>query len=203
MEAHIETKQYREELDKRLFISIFLAAILIISGCTSSRQDSKQTYEDADINHDIFSIIINNTLVSLKGWERESKLELLLGKPVSQEIEELKGDGFTGSSLKKVTYDGLEMELFAPPIINNEKQKFWIMTMKLTKENYQTSKGIGVGSTVEEVKNAYQGIEIALDGRTDPNNCAYEIENEPEYNYLRFEVIEGVVREVRIYHLIP
>jgi hypothetical protein len=207
-------------MEKRFLISIILVAIFIISGCTASEQEdngnlskdgtsegaiviSEQTNENTSSSNDVFSIIINNTLVSLLDLEHETNLELLLGKPISQDIENLTGDGFTGSSSKKLTYDGLEMELFAAPPLNNGEQEFGIMTIKLTNEDYQTSKGIGIGSKVEEVQNAYQGIEIALDGRTDPNNCMYEIKNVLEYNYLRFEVNEGAVSEVRVYHLIP
>jgi hypothetical protein len=207
-------------MEKRFLISIFLVAIFIISGCTASEQEDKgnlskdgtsegatviseQTNENTTSSNDVFSIIINNTVLSLLDLEHETNLELLLGKPISQDIENLTGDGFTGSFKKKLTYDGLEMELFAAPPLNNVEQEFGIMTIKLTNENYQTSKGIGIGSKVEEVQRAYQGIKIALDGRTDPNNCMYEIKNELEYNYLRFEVNEGAVSEVRVYHLIP
>ena len=60
-----------------------------------------------------------------------------------------------------------------------------------------------VGNAVGEVKKAYPGIEIALDGRTDPNNCAYVVKDEEQNNYLQFEVTEGLVSGMKIYHLIP
>lgn len=150
----------------------------------------------------VFALDINGRLISLREMDYEVDLEKVLGNPVSQNVEEL-GDGadtLTGSFIKILKYDGLRIELFSP---KQDGKDFWIMTMDIFKKGYKTSRGIEVGNTVEEVKNAYPSIEIALDGRTDPNNCAYVIRNEEQYNYLQFEVQDGMVSGIKIFHLIP
>lgn len=128
-------------------------------------------------------------------------LEEVLGTPISQDIEELDNgaDTHTGSLMKRIKYDGLQLELFSPK--DNSKQ-FWIMAMEITKAGYKTSRGTEIGHTVKEVTDAYPDIQIAPDGRTDANNCAYEIKNEDQSSLVRLEVKEGLVSEMKIYHLV-
>jgi hypothetical protein len=205
---------------------ILVLTLFMMTSCSSNQEKNKSTIEvtsdttntttpeknantttpeknaNNTVQHNVdeFSLKINNTLISLHDWDNQINLEEVLGKPISQNIQELKGDSFTGSFLKKIKYDGLEIELFSP---KDDGKKFWIMTMISTKEGYPTSKGIEVGSTVKEIKEAYPGINITEDGRTDPNNCAYEIKNEQEYNHMQFEVKDGVLVQIKIFHLIP
>lgn len=71
------------------------------------------------------------------------------------------------------------------------------------KKDYRTPEGIEVGSTLEEVKTAYPDIKMTLDGRTDPENGAYEIQDEMRLNFLQFEVKGGLVSEIKFYSLLP
>jgi len=135
---------------------------------------SEQTTEN-DTPSD-FTLKIHDAFVTLHSWDNEINLEEILGTPVTQNVEELQNaDTYTGSLFKRLEYDGLQMELFSP---KGNGESFWIMSMKVTKEGYHTSRGIEVGSNIDEVKNAYPGIEMALDGRTDPNNAAYMMGDE-------------------------
>jgi hypothetical protein len=167
----------------------------------SNEQTNEQTIGKEEINN--FALSINDTFINLRDWDYEANIEELLGAPISQEIEEIEGAGqLTGSFIKKIEYDGLQFELFSP--MQNGKD-FWIMTMETSKKGYKTSKGIEIGNTVDEIKDAYPNISIALDGRTDPNNCAYALNNEDsmDYSYLQFEVKDGLVSLMKIFYLIP
>lgn len=154
-----------------------------------------------DAATDDFALRVNDTFIHLKDWDYEVNLEEVLGTPISQDIEELGNgaDTHTGSLMKRIKYDGLQLELFSPK--DNSKQ-FWIMAMEITKAGYKTSRGTEIGHTVKEVTDAYPDIQIAPDGRIDANNCAYEIKNEDQSSFLRLEVKEGLVNEMKIYHMV-
>jgi|GEM_PF-5722888 len=161
-------------------------------------------YDEAEYASELFGLVVRGGgEVRLRSFEEEARPADVLGRPLRETVEELKGDGFTGSRLKRSVYDGLELELFAPPPQDKEAPRYWIMTMTASGAAYTTTAGIGPGSGVEELKAAYPEIPVALDGRTDPDNCAYVLEDEGDYNTLRFEVEQGKVKEVRVYHSIP
>lgn len=209
---------------KNILVIIMVFIIVVITGCTTNEHNqnannsngnisietpketsedekpTEQTPENSPTND--FSLSVKNTIINLHDWDNEVKLEDVLGNPVSQNVEKLGNgaDTHTGAFIKKLEYNGLRIELFSP---KQNGKDFWIISMEVSKEGYKTSRGIEIGNTVEEVKNAYPDIEIALDGRTDPNNCAYEIRDEEQYNYLQLEVKEGLVSGIKIYHLIP
>jgi hypothetical protein len=149
-----------------------------------------------------FSIRVNDHFLSLKEWDHEVNLEAVLGNPKYENVQVLgdEADTHKGSYIKTLEYDGLQMTLFSP---EQNGKNFWILSMDVTDESYSSSKGIGLGNTVQEVKEAYSYITMAKDGRTDPNNCAYEISDEQDYNYLQFEVADGKVKAIKIFHLIP
>ncbi|MCC3374531.1 hypothetical protein [Cohnella sp. REN36] len=147
-----------------------------------------------------FSLSLGDQVVSLK--DRESKIDLasLLGPPVSEETKDLQGDGFTGSKVKTVRYPGLEIEMFAPP---GETPQYWLMTMTVTSDAYRTPAGVQIGDRLSDLQAVYPDIQLALDGRTDPMNGAYQIADDRQYNYVQFEVADGILTQIRIFHLIP
>jgi len=160
---------------------------------------SEQIPENSTSND--FSLRINDAYITLHDWDNKVNLEEILGTPVTQNIEELENaDTHTGSFIKRLEYDGLQIELFSP---KQNGETFWVMSIKVFKEGYKTSKGIEIGNTMEEVKTAYPGIEMALDGRTDPKNAAYKINDEMQNDYLQFEVKDGLVSEINIFSLLP
>ncbi|MFD1957416.1 hypothetical protein ACFSL6_25415 [Paenibacillus thailandensis] len=170
---------------------------------TAAVQEESPSSEPASENGapSDFSLSVNNAVLSLHVWDNEIDLEQTLGAPITQNVEQLENaDTHTGSFIKKLEYDGLHMELFSP---KQNGKTFWIMSMLLSKEGYKTAKGIEVGSTLEEVKTAYPGIEMAPDGRTDPDNAAYAISNEAQTDHLQFEVKEGLVSEIKIFSQLP
>jgi hypothetical protein len=148
-----------------------------------------------------YAVDANGTFLALQDWSDEVDLEKILGSPKSDQIDILtNADTLNGSRTKYITYDGLDIELFSP---SQEEDRFWILSMKLTKDRYSTSRGISVGDSVSDLKAAYPGIQLAPDGRTDENNGAYLMSDENRFNRLWFEVAEGEISEIRIYHEIP
>ena len=196
----------------------FLLIILILSGCKSivnnqaneseSHKDEiieietspSQTSTPAPVESNEFSVIFDNKFISLRAWDKDNYITDTLGKPLEETIEVLgsSADTHAGSSLKTLKYNGLTLKLFSP---KSNGKEFWLLSMTITDNKYQTFRGITIGSTVPEIKQAYENVIQALDGRTDANNCAYTI-NDLE-QYIWFEVDSGVVKEIKIYIEIP
>lgn len=172
---------------------------------TNSLPITKDTENSKDVNSPAdeesipdFSIKIKDKYISLK--ERYNNLSDVLGTPISEEIEVLGSgsDTFSGSRIKTSTYDGLVIEEFSPEKEGNDN--FWILSMTITKENYSTEKDLTIGDNLEKLKEIYEGIEILKDGRTDPNNCAYIMGNNTDNNFIVFQVKDGSINEIKIYH---
>lgn len=207
---------------KRIMITlIFIILTSAFTGCTVaepnpdqnaistneniSEETPKETNEDNTEqsidgnNTNDYSLIINNSVITLKDWDNKVDLQKILGEPISQNIEELSSEADTlkGSYIKTLKYDGLQIKLFSP---EENGKDFWIMEMAVSKKDYKTSKGVEIGDKIKKVKNFYPDLEIALDGRNDPNNCAYVLNHE-QVEYLQFEVKEGLVHEIKILYV--
>ena len=78
-----------------------------------------------------------------------------------------------------------------------------VMEINVTGGDYTTYGGIGIGDSLEELIVIYPTISKVEDGRTDEDNSAYEISDMESYNYLRFEVTESAVSQIRLYHMMP
>lgn len=164
------------------------------SGTTGQQDQQNGTGE--------YSLMADNQPITLKSWYKEADLSALLGKLVSENNEVLgsTADTYSGSHIKTLKYEGLVVKLFSP---KDNGKDFWLMSMDLTSSKLQTPGGITVGSTLAQLKEAYKGIEIFPDGRTDVNNCAYEFSVREEYKYMIFEVEKGIVKEIKLYAELP
>lgn len=152
--------------------------------------------------NDEYSLVADNRPMTLKSWYKEADLSALLGKLVSENNEVLgsTADTYSGSHIKTLKYEGIVAKLFSP---KDNGKEFWLMSMDSTSPKLQTPRGITVGSTLAQLKDAYKGIEIFKDGRTDANNCAYEFSVREEYKYIIFEVEKGMVKEIKLYVELP
>lgn len=139
--------------------------------------------------------------LKLQDWDNVVDLYDLLGEPLSEQTEQLgpNADTHNGSWVKHLKYAGIDLRLFSP---KQNGQSFWLMNMTLTTDAYASSLGIRVGDTVQALQEAYPTIAIANDGRTDPDNCAYELNDGQLVRRLIFEVADGKIAEVRIEYLI-
>lgn len=149
-----------------------------------------------------YSINFGNKFISLGQFGETSYFLDILGKPISEESEVLGpgADTFTGSYIKRLKYDGFDITLMSP---KDDGQKYFILDVKTTNPEYKTKRGIKVGDSIKELKNSYSNISVAKDGRTDENNCAYELKDEYSVDYLRFEVKNGVIAEINLYSELP
>lgn len=145
-----------------------------------------------------FAMKTGDHTLALMSWDDEIDLRSLLGEPVNEKIEELKGDGFTGCLLKTLTYDGLELELFSPN--NPARQAYWVMTMRIWSADFATAQNITIGDSRQKLAETYPNLHT---NDTNPDNAEYELADQDAYKYIRFNVKDGKVAEIRIFHLIP
>lgn len=143
-----------------------------------------------------FAVRIGNSSIALRDKEIEVNLDELLGAPISEETTVLgeNADTLAGSHVKTLKYDGLELQLFSP---EQDQEQFWIQSMTISNESYSTSKEVTINDSLDQLTAAYPTIEMAKDGRTDPNNCAY-VMTEP-VQFLFFEVNDGIIKEIKLY----
>ena len=148
-----------------------------------------------------YSLISDRGQLSLRNWYDQAELSAVLGEPVAETNEVLgrEADTHAGSHLKTLKYEGLVVQMFSP---RDNGKDFWLMSMDLTSPKLQTTRGITVGSPLTELKEAYTGLEMVPDGRSDPNNCAYWI-NRVRYEYMTFEVEKGIIKEIKLYVELP
>ncbi len=151
---------------------------------------------------DEYSLLAGNRPITIKSWYKEADLSALLGKLVSETDEVLgsTADTYSGSYIKTLKYEGLVAKLFSP---KDNGKEFWLMAVDLTSSKLQTPRGITVGSTLAQLKEAYKGIEIIPDGRTDVNNCAYRVGGAAEYKNITFEMEKGIVKGIKLFIELP
>jgi hypothetical protein len=144
-----------------------------------------------------YSFMYNNRNVPLLEWDDKININEILGEPLSEKTEVLGNgsDTLTGSFVKKIEYEGLKLTLFSP---KQNGKTFWIFSIEITSPKYMTARGVKIGDNIDKLKQIYPDIDIAKDGRTDVNNCAYDITSDM-YSFLRFEVKDGVIKEIKIY----
>lgn len=160
--------------------------------------DNDRKNNDTQNNIDEFSIVMDGNTLAAGEWENQSSLLKTLGKPVSEKIETLGqgSDTYEGSFEKNTKYSDIEVISFSP---KDNGKTFWVMEAKTTSSKYATKQGIKVGDNISILKKSYPNISIALDGRTDTDNCAYELkDSEPSLKKLLFEVKNGKIIEIKI-----
>lgn len=137
--------------------------------------------------------IIKGGEIPLHNWINEINLDEILGKPITEELRELKGDGFSGSFIKELTYDGIELTLFSP-----NGDSFWVMEMNIHSQQFKTFRGIKVGDDIEALMEAYPNVSLALDGTSQENNGVYQIFLSE--NSLNFKVENGQITSISHQH---
>lgn len=149
-----------------------------------------------------FTLWKGSNSISLYDQEDDEKLSDMLGKPGSETVEQLgpDADTYNGSFVKELSYDGIKLLLFAAEA---GEKAYWIYDIAVTGEAFLTAKGIGVGSSLSELKEQYPFISMAKDGREDENNCAYEINRDYGCSYLTFEIKDGKVDGIDMFVSFP
>ena len=140
-----------------------------------------------------FSVFLNDKYITLEDWDKDNYIISIFGKPNKESVEVLGAgaDIFVGSKIKTLEYEGLTIKLFIG------KDYFWIVRVEITDKMYETYRGMSVGKSVNDLKEKYDNVTQALDGRTDVNNCGYTINDQDRFIW--FEVENGVIKAIKYY----
>lgn len=173
---------------------------------SGGNSEAGQAAENFDFT--VFGIKIGQQEIHLRDKQNKEAFVSWLGEPLKEENIEQAGDGFTGSVVKKLIYEGITVDLFAPPPDEGKEPNYWVLGVTTSSEQFKTTRDIAVGNTIEELLKAYPEAEIAKDGRVDessdqiPAQYAYQVRHGIE-NELRFEIDNGQIVEIRLMYWIP
>ena len=204
---------------KSKIIILLLISMLATTGCGKSEElkpnednisNSPVSIEDKDgvekSNPPIqelddmseFSFLIEDRKVTLMDWDDEVNLGDLFGKPKLELTEQLgaESDTFSGAYIKELKFSGIDLKLFSP---KDNGKSFYILSMEVRDPKYQTIRGVRVGDALEALNKNYPEITPIPDGREDKNNRGYRLE-QGAYNYIAFEVKDGFIIKISIYH---
>jgi hypothetical protein len=145
----------------------------------------------------LYAIQLRDTIkLSLQQWDSTIDLRSYLGKPRKQKIRKLdeNSDTFSGSFIKDIVYEGLELQLFSPP---QNGKTFWVQEIILTSDKYKTPKGITMGDEWQKVKNAYPGLK-KFPGE---NKNMYYVADEGYEKSIEMEFEKNRLTKLRMYYM--
>lgn len=162
--------------------------------------DGGEAAENGDMSDPEFSFLIGSLSLTLRQHDVDDDLAALIQlDKISDETEELGpgNDTFTGSFVRTVTYDGLELRLFAP---KDDPDNFWIMQMTATSNLVETFRFVRVGDSAATLTEKYpeavqweEGRYIYYDEQAD----------DPLLNELVFSVDGGVITRIGLNFYLP
>jgi hypothetical protein len=198
----------------KLFFTLVVSVCLVLLLTTGCTTDKSSTPSPADVPEvsptpgiaeevesiSEFSVVTATENISLQDWDNEVDIGFL-GTPDSEEVRVLDqtSDTFSGSHVKKLKYDGLELELFSP---KDNGKSFWVKEILITGSEFSSPRGINISAGLEELTKKYPEIKQVPDGRTDLENSAY-IYTDDGFSNMLFEVKDGKVDTIRIYQELP
>lgn len=159
---------------------------------TSTHKEVKSEIIEQQSAND-FSIFMDEKYLTLKDFDKDNYITNVLGKPIKESLELLgKGaDTYEGSSIKTLEYKGLTIKLFSG------QDYYWITRIEIVDKKYKTFRGLTVGMSLNDLKSKYKNITLALDGRTDVNNCGYTFNDGVQFMW--FEVKSGIIKKIKYY----
>lgn len=168
---------------------------------TAEKPTPSEAQPEETVSADVeFSFKAGNISLTLRERDLDAKLKQLPFSLVSDYTEVL-GDGsdtFTGSFLRTLTYDGVELTLFAPK--DNEKN-FWLMQMTTTIPDVQSYRGIKVGDSLETFLLQYPDAEKA--DTEDPEKYIYTGAGDDSYTELSFIISDNTVTQISLAFYLP
>lgn len=148
-----------------------------------------------DADRSPLALQIGESLIAIGDWDDKVDLAALLGTPADERVIQLENaDTHTGSFMKQLAYDGLEIDLFSP---EHNGETFWILEMRISKEGIPTSRGIAIGSTLEEVLDAYAEFEWHSSGGAG-KETRYMYTDDTYYEAMHVDVQDGRVTSIRL-----
>lgn len=155
----------------------------------------------SSLGDDDYSLVVGKQTISLNSQDIQ-QIYKTLGKPIS-ETEEVLGsnaDTFTGSRIKTLKYEDIEIKLFSP---KDNPSAYWIMLMDVTGSDIQTPRGIAIGSTLEQLKKAYSNLAVVPEDRIDKSTYTYRVGKYEEFKHMEYTVKDGIVTQIRLYIEMP
>jgi hypothetical protein len=139
--------------------------------------------------------------VTLLAYEDELMLEEILGSPLLEETVVLENaDTFTGSFRKTLVYQDTTLTLFSP---RDDGERFYVYNLESTDETMETFRGIGIGDSLEEVRQAYPELVRSLTGTSGVDGRYEYYFPDSAYTYLYFFIEEGGVVRIQLLHEFP
>ncbi len=166
--------------------------IIVIS---SNADHSRPAIDSTD-----FTVKYNNGSIKLGDWDDKINIEEIFGEPLSEETEQLgpNADTFNGTYVKELKYDGLVLSMNSP---KDNGKTFYVRMINIAKDDFVTARGVKVGDSYRRILEEYMYTPL-WETNYDPKNHEYLLKDEG-YNYIKFEVKEGVVKSISIYMELP
>lgn len=196
-----ERKGVQMKTNKRFIYSgliIILVVIFILMAfplLTGEITDETNETEEVDL----YSFIFEDQVLTIKQDLSAEDLYASFGKPISEVIEEVDdgGDTYQGAVVHSLTYEGITIYLFSP---QKEPAAFWLMSMTATGSAIHTPQQIAVGSTLEELRSAYPGLEeLPPDFAKEGNPQYYVVQEVEAMKVLQFKVLDNQVSQIITY----
>lgn len=170
------------------------------SGADATDVDSENTDvpPESDLADIEFSFQIGEQSLTLLESGIDNKLAELPFEFVSDTTEEL-GEGsdtFSGSFLRTVKYEGLELLLFAP---KDNKEHFWVMQMTAAQPGIFTYRGVQPGDPVDLLLEKYPEAELIP---TDDELVVYRYVGS-EFEELSFVLSDDTVSQILLTYYMP
>ncbi len=128
---------------------VFLALAMLVSllaGCNSSAKDETQPKKEATGDH--FSVTVNGTVITMDA-EAQPILDAL-GKPIN--MSEAAGCA-TADKIRTYDYSSFDLQTYLTD------DGYRIYGMWFNNDTVSTAEGIHIGSTTQEVEDAYGNVE--------------------------------------------
>lgn len=162
---------------------------------TDSKKEVSDRSNNENENNDFF-VEYNGKQLKLLQWDNEIDIEAIFGKPESDSTEVL-GEGadtFTGSYLRIVNFNGLELTMLSP---KDNGKDFLVLMMTVSISDYTIANGLKVGDSFETLKKAFPDIKRVEDGIEDGNISTYEIKDNNN-NFIEFYLEDNLINEILI-----
>lgn len=167
---------------------------------TTEEPNPIEDQEESLISNVEFSFVIGNQSLVLWESDTDAKLNNLPLALISDDTEVL-GEGsdtFTGSYLRTIKYNGLELILIAP---KDNKDHSWIMQMTATGSEVQTYRGVKIDDSIETLMELYPDAERSTEDNAE--EYIYTGSGDDTYTELSFIINDNAVSKMTLTYYMP
>lgn len=145
----------------------------------------------------IYRVRLPESTLALQQWDTTINLDALLGTPVATKNRQLDqhSDTHSGSFIRVLTFEGLELKLFSP---RQNGRSFWLQEIILTSPKYETVNGIRIGDVKEKVKQAYPALRKFPGG----THNTYYISDSGDEKNIQMEFTGNKLKALRMFYVL-